>query len=309
VSEGGHHEGALRGRALAAFVVVTLIWGSTWLVIRDQIAVVPPAWTVTWRFMLAAAGMFTLAMLRGEGLRLGPGGARLAVAVGLTQFFANFQLVYRAEQHLTSGLVAAIYALMLVPNAVFARVFLGARVTGRFVAGSAVAIAGIGVLLWQEWRGSGPLGAPGLGDVVMGVALAGVGVLCASAANVLQATRVGRAQQVVPMIAWAMLVGAIADAVFAYATSGAPVFDPRARYWLGVGYLGLVGSVVAFPLYFSLIRWMGPGRAAYNGVAVPVVAMGLSTVFEGYRWSGAAALGAGLAFAGLGLALSGRVRV
>jgi drug/metabolite transporter (DMT)-like permease len=81
------------------------------------------------------------------------------------------------------------------------------------------------------------------------------------------------------------------------------------RYWLGVAYLGLAGSVVTFPLYFSLIRWMGPGRAAYNGVAVPVVAMALSTVFEGYRWSGPAAMGAALAMGGLVIALSGRERV
>ena len=75
-----------------------------------------------------------------------------------------------------------------------------------------------------------------------------------------------------------------------------------------MGWLALAGSVVTFPVYFGLIRAIGAGRAAYVNVVVPVVAMGLSTVFEGYRWTGGAALGAGVAMAGLYIALTGRAR-
>ncbi|HQN55538.1 MAG TPA: DMT family transporter, partial [Novosphingobium sp.] len=98
-----------QSRALAAFILVALIWGSTWLVIKDQVSAVPPGWAVTWRFMIAAAGMFVLAAVRREKLLLSREGMMLAVPVGLFQFFGNFQLVYRAEQHITSGLVAVIF--------------------------------------------------------------------------------------------------------------------------------------------------------------------------------------------------------
>jgi drug/metabolite transporter (DMT)-like permease len=64
--------------------------------------------------------------------------------------------------------------------------------------------------------------------------------------------------------------------------------------------------VVTFPIYFMLVRELGPGRAAYNGVAVPVVAMLLSTLFEDYRWSLLAAAGAVLALAGMAVALRAR---
>ena len=84
------------------------------------------------------------------------------------------------------------------------------------------------------------------------------------------------------------------------------MFDPRPSYLGGIVYLALAGSVVTFPLYFQLIRDWGAGRAAYNGVAVPVVAMALSTLFEGYRWGALAIGGAVLAMAGLLIALSGR---
>ena len=294
-------EAQSRLRTVAAFILVTLIWGSTWLVIKDQISAVPPGWTVTWRFMLAALGMFALALIRSESLRLPAPTMGLAAVVGVFQFSANFQFVYRAEQYLTSGIVAVLFALLLVPNALLARIFLKARAGGRFLAGSVVAIAGIGLLLAHEYRMAPPEGA-----VVLGIALTLGGLLSASIANVLQTTGLAKRQPVVPLIAWAMVWGSVANALFSWVTTGAPVLDPRPQYIAGIVYLALVGSVLAFPLYYGLIRSLGAGKAAYNGVAVPVVAMGLSTVFEGYRWTGLAAGGAVLAMVGLLIALSGR---
>lgn len=288
-------------RSIAAFLLVALIWGSTWLVIKDQISAVPPGWTVTWRFALATLGMFALAAVRRESLRLEPAALRLSVAIGLFQFFGNFQLVYRSEHYLTSGLVAVIFALLLVPNALLARLFLRAPLSGRFLAGTGVALAGIALLLTHEYRA-----APAASGVLTGIALVGCALLCASSANVLQATELARRQPVVPLIAWAMLWGTLADALFAWVTSGPPVLDPRPQYLWGIAYLALIGSVVTFPLYFALIRDWGPGRAAYNGVLVPVVAMALSTAFEGYRWTALAAAGSVLALSGLLIALGGR---
>ncbi|MFA7588154.1 MAG: EamA family transporter, partial [Novosphingobium sp.] len=208
---------------------------------------------------------------------------------------------YRAELYVTSGIVAVLYALLMVPNALFSRLFLGTRISGRFVAGSAVALSGIALLLLHEYRLAPPEDA-----IWLGIALTVGGLLCSSAANVLQATELAKGQPVVPLIAWAMLFGTALNAVFAWAVSGPPVLDPRPQYLAGIAYLAIAGSVVAFPLYFSLIRHLGAGRAAYNGVAVPVVAMALSTLFEGYRWSALAAGGAILAMSGLLIALSGR---
>ena len=288
-------------RTIGAFILVTLIWGSTWLVIKDQISAVPPSWTVTWRFMLAAVGMFTLALVRRESLRLPAPTMGLAVVVGLCLFCANFQFVYRAEHYLTSGIVAVLFALLLVPNAVLSRIFLKTTIGSRFLLGSVVAIAGIGLLLAHEYRM-----APPEGTVLLGIALTFAGLISASVANVLQATTLAKRQPVVPLIAWAMVWGTIGNVLFSWITTGPPVLDPRPQYIAGIVYLALAGSVLTFPLYFGLIRSLGAGKAAYNGVAVPVVAMGLSTLFEGYRWTGLAAGGAVLAILGLLIALSGR---
>ncbi|WP_305097467.1 DMT family transporter [Croceibacterium aestuarii] len=290
----------LRPAIAVPFILVAVIWGSTWLVIKDQLAAAPVSWSVSYRFFIAAAGMFILAAFLKDrrGFSMTFGGHVMALLIGLTQFFLNFNFVYRAELHLTSGIVAVLFGLLLVPNALLGRLFIGSPVTARFLVGSIVGLAGIALLLKHEAE----LASLDT-SVWLGIAFAFSGILCASIANVLQATKTASRRPLLILLAWAMLWGALADAIYAWAVAGPPVFPSSLRYWSAVGYLGLIGSVVTFPLYFGLIRTLGPGRAAYNGVVVPVVAMALSTVFEGYQWSLLAAAGAALALGGMFIAL------
>ncbi len=283
------------------FLLVSVVWGSTWLVIKDQVAAVPPEWSITWRFLAASIAMVVMARMRGNALRLPAGGQKLAALVGLMQFCVNYQFVYPSERYLTSGVVAILYALLMVPNALLSALFLGTRIPRRFVAGSAVALTGIGLLLLHEMR----LAPPG-GAVPLGAALAVGGLLACSIANVAQAAPAARASGPIPFMAWAMIWGTMLDAAYALVTVGAPVLDPRPSYLVGLLYLAIFGSALTFPLYFRLIRDMGAGKAAYTGVATPVVAMVLSTLFEGYRWSALAVAGAVIAVIGLLIALSTR---
>jgi len=291
-----------RAAILVPFAIVTLIWGSTWIVIRDQIGTVPPSWSVCYRFALAAAAMALYARARGVALRLPPRGQGLAVAVGLCLFCANFNFVYRAERHVTSGLVAVVFALLVVPNALLARAIYGQRLSRPFLLGSAVAMGGIALLFAHELEASDA----GPAAVLLGIALTLTGVCCASVGNVLQAGSLARTLPVEALLAWAMLWGALADGALAWATTGPPSWDTRPAYALGIGWLALAGSTLAFPLYFRIIRQVGPARAAYSSVLVPVIAMALSTLFEGYRWSVEAAGGAALVLAGLVVALIAR---
>ncbi|MDZ4307099.1 DMT family transporter [Allopontixanthobacter sp.] len=288
----------LRPQVALPFLLVALIWGSTWWVITGQIDEVPPSWSVTWRFMLAAPCMFALALITGKSLSIGRSGHLLAVFIGITQFCFNFNFVYRAELHLTSGIVAVMFALLMVPNALLGRALLGQPVTPRFLLGSLVAIAGIVMLLVHEARLS-PLG----GNIPLGIALAIGGILSASVANVVQANPTGRSLGMASLLAWSMLYGVIADFALAWFTAGPPVLPADPDYWAGVAWLALAGSVVTFPLYYPLVRQIGAGRAAYNSLFVVVIAMLISTFIEGYEWSLLAVAGSVLALAGMLLAL------
>jgi drug/metabolite transporter (DMT)-like permease len=292
----------LAPRILIPFLLVSLIWGSTWLVIKDQIGSVPPVWSVSYRFLVAALGMFVLVWFRKLPLSLGRQGQVWALAIGLCQFTLNFNFVYNAERFVTSGLVAVMFALLMVPNAILGRLWLGQRISGGFIAGSGIAACGIALLFVHEYRTS----ATSLSDVVLGAALTCGGIMAASVSNVMQGTERIKGYPIIVMLAWAMLWGGLINMVAAWVIAGPPMIEWRPGYVGGILYLGIIGSVVTFPLYFNLIREIGPGKAAYSGFLVPVVAMILSTVFEGYRWAMLPAAGAVLALVGLLVALWSR---
>jgi drug/metabolite transporter (DMT)-like permease len=284
---------------LIPFIIITLIWGSTWIVIRDQLGTVPESWSVAYRFAIAAVAMFALAAIRRETIWLPARVQALAMTLGLFQFALNFNFVYRAEHFLTSGVVAVIFALLIVPNTLLSSIFLKTPVERRFLAGGGIAVIGVGLLLAHE---AAAIRAD-IGTVIIGTLLTLAGVLSASASNVMQASPLARAQSAIVLIAWAMLWGTIADTAFALATVGPPVFDWRLGYIAGLLWLGLAGSVVCFPLYFGIIRDVGAGPAAWSSVLIPVIAMGFSTLIEGYVWSGLSIAGSILAVIGLVVAL------
>ena len=294
--------GLFHPRILIPFLLLALTWGSTWLVIRDQISVVPSSWSVSYRIGIATIGMFLLAgAMR---LKLGMGGKAhgWAILFGILQFMLNFNLVYAAEAYVTSGLVAVLFALLIVPNALLGWLWLGKPVARSFWIGSMIAMAGVAMLILREYQAA-PIGAA---EVLIGTGLTLVAIISVSVANVLPASRRLSQYPIITVLAWGMLYGALANIGWSLLNHGVPSWDYRPAYAGGVFYLAIIGSVVTFPLYFRLIRDIGPGKAAYTTVFIPIVAMLLSTAFEGYVWSPLALGGAVLAIVGLLVAMQAR---
>jgi drug/metabolite transporter (DMT)-like permease len=277
------------------FAIFTIIWGSTWIVIRDQLGTVPPQWSVAYRFIIAATAMALVAKWKGENLRLARAAILPIAFLGFAQFCVNFNAVYLAERHITSGVVATIFALLLIPSTLMAWAFLGHRPNSRFVWSSLVAIVGIGLLFVHEFEQH----SARAGEIAAGIGLTLVGMIGASAANVVQAREEIRRFPLFAMLAWSMAAGAAMDAAIAFAMAGPPVLDSRPGYWLGVLYLALPASVLTFSLYYPVVRKIGPAKAAYSSVLVPIIAMGFSTALEGYRWTPLAIAGAVLALGGM----------
>ena len=299
------HGSAFRSVTLP-FIIFTAIWGSTWIVIRGQLGIVPPQWSVAYRFIIAAVAMAAVAAWKGQSLRLGGKGALAAIFLGFTQFCVNFNAVYLAERHITSGVVATVFALLLIPSSLLAWAFLGQRPSARFAWSSLVAVAGIALLFAHELRQH----AADTRQVVAGIALTLVGMVGASAANVFQARPEVRRFPLLALIAWSMAAGALIDAIVAAVLCGPPVFDSRPVYWAGLLYLSLAASVLTFSLYYPVVRKIGPAKAAYSSVIVPIIAMGFSTWLENYRWTPVAIAGAVLALGGMAGALSrGRAKI
>lgn len=282
------------------FIIFTAIWGSTWIVIRGQLGTVPPQWSVAYRFIVAAIAMALVAVVKGESLKIGKRGIAAAAFLGFTQFCINFNAVYLAERHITSGVVATVFALLLIPATLMAWAFLGQRPTLRFVWSSLVAVAGIVLLFVHEIR-QNPASA---GQVIAGIVLTLLGMLGAATANVVQARPEIRRHPLFALLAWSMAAGAVIDAAIAWVMTGPPTFDNRPAYCAGVLYLALAASVLTFSLYYPVVRRIGPAKAAYSSVIVPIIAMGFSTWLEDYRWTPLTIAGALLALGGMAAALS-----
>lgn len=281
--------------------LATGIWGCTWIVITTQLNPVPAAWSVAYRFIIAAAALFGWVLWKRLPLQAALRQHLMLALMGSLLFCLNYLFVYESEKLLPSGLVAVAFSLMVVAVPLLARGVLGQPITRALRLGALLAIPGVLLLYWPQVD-SFTLSDSGLRGLLMVLA----GVLCASAGNVLSATTSLKPLSVLSTNAWAMAYGGCCAALYAAVSAGPPTISTDPLYLAGLLYLAIPGSVIAFSLYVALIRHWGAGRAAYTNVLIPVIALGLSTAFEGYRLDVMALTGMAMVLAGTALAVRGK---
>ncbi len=275
------------------FLVPSFIWGTTWFAIKLQLGVVAPEASVAYRFLLAALLLLGWSKLRRLPLRFDARAHASLALLGLLQYGANYVLVYLSEQHLTSGLVALLFGLLVAWNLIGARLFFGSPVTASVLCGAAMGILGVVLVVWPDLARARVTASQSLG-----VALAVAGTISFSAGNLWSQHVYRKGTPVLPSTGWAMLYGALGVSAWCMARGISFAFDASIPYLASLGYLALFGSVFAFAAYLTLVKRIGAGRAGYTGVVMPVLAMAMSTLFEDYRWSAAALAGMTLVLAG-----------
>lgn len=282
------------------YAIVVLIWGTTWFVIKFQLGVVAPEISLVYRFGLAAACVFLYARMTGSPLALSWRDHRFVALQGLTLFCLNYWMTYLSTQYLTSGLVAVLFTAIIFFNIVNGRLILGTPIEARVLVAAGAGILGVALLFLPELQVAFHEPA-----IVHGAALALGATYVASLGNMAASRNTQASLPVVTVNAYGMAYGAAGLAVIA-AIRGTPIdFDPRWPYVLSLIYLSLAGTSLAFGLYLALIKRIGAARAAYTSVLFPAVALIVSTLFEGYRWSLPAVIGLAVLVAGNALALGG----
>jgi drug/metabolite transporter (DMT)-like permease len=289
--------------AVALFLLCTAIWGSTWLAITFQLGTVAPEPSVAYRFALAAALIAVGCAATGRSLRFPLRRHGLFVAQGALMFGFNYIAVYRAEQHVASGLVAVLFSTIVFTSLVGTRLAFGTPITSRAVAGATMGVGGVALLFVPELEA-----ARDGGDAVLGIGF-GLGATALATGGNLVSMQMQRLHlPIVETTAWGMAYGALIVAIFGSIAGVAWSFDPRFGYVASLAYLAAIGSVVAFLAYLTLLKKVGAGPASYVGVTTPVIAMLLSTLVEGYRWSWLGVAGVALAAAGNVLVLRAPAR-
>lgn len=291
------------GSPAVLFVVATLIWGSTWFAIKFQLGSVAPEVSVALRFALAALLLSAWCVATGRSLRFGRSAHAFIALQGALLFGLNYIGVYRAERYATSGLVAVLFSTIVFMNPIGARFVFGTALTVRTLVAAALGVVGVALLFLPEIAG-----ARRGGSVALGIAL-GLGATAIAAGGNLAAMRNSQTGiAIFPGTAWGMAYGALVAAIVALAQGVPWTIDLRAPYLVSLLYLALFGSVFAFGAYLTLLAQVGAGPASYVAVGTPIVAMLISTLFEGYRWTPVGAFGVVLAVAGNWLALKPRRR-
>jgi len=279
---------------IVLYLTVVVVWGASWLAIKFQVDAVPPDLSVLYRFALAAALILLWAGLSRQRLRFSARAHGMMALMGLFMFSTNYLLFYAATATgMTTGLVAVLFSTAVIMNLVNERFWLGRAMDLRVIAAAALGLAGIVTVFWRDIIAFGADEPRSLA-----VLLCVAGACSFSFGNMVSARLQTQGLPVVPTAGIAMVYGVGVVLLYVLVTGRAFVFDTSIEFLGGLVFLAVFGSVVAFGAYLTLLGRIGAARASYATVLFPLIALGLSTLFEGYQWTPSALAGVAMILAG-----------
>ena len=285
-----------RALNIVGFVLLCIIWGSTWLVIKVGYGGLGPFNVAGVRFAVAAAILLVVVPIVGARWPRGRAEWTLVIVVGVLLFLGDYGLIYWAEQYIDSGLTAILFGTFPLLTMAFAHVYIpGERLTRRTLVGGVAASLGVVSLFGDrvhfDASNAWPMAA------VVGAAA------CAAASNV-ATKRHGAAIHSAALNASSMLIGAVLLLALSWSTGGGVSIPSDARSWAAVGYLAVVGSVIAFLIYFSLLKTWKATTLSFFGVFTPAVALLLGALVLHERLTVWSVAGAALILSGVSAALT-----
>jgi len=280
-------------RDILLYLVAVLIWGTTWFAITFQLGVVAIEWSLVYRFALATVLLFAICLVTGRELKFPRRGHLVFLGLGVFLFSSNYYFSYLGVAYITSGLVAVVFSTLPLMNIFNGRVFLKRRLEPAIVVASLVGISGIALMFWPELDAGA-----GNDNALLGMVIVLIATYLASIGNIIAGARSASKLPVLSMSAWGMLYGTGFLTLASLLNDNPVAFETTKPYIISLVYLSLFGTVIAFTSYLALIKRIGPERAGYISVAFPIVALAISTFFEGYQWSILAVLGMVLVLGG-----------
>lgn len=278
---------------ILAFAACVLIWGSTWYAIEFQLGTVATEWSVFYRFAIAAILLQGWCMVRGLRVSFGRHGHILAAGTGIFLFGINYLLVYIGTEHLTSGLVAICFSTLSMMNIFSARIFLKTPIHLPVLGAAVLGVTGLGLVFGHE------IAEFSMADETMiGLAFCLAATTTASLGNTIAASEKSKAFSILPFTALGLIYSSGFNLIVALVSGEPMIFDSSTPYIASLLYLAVFGTVVAFTLYLWLIAQIGVARAGYISVVMPLVALTISTIYEGFVWSAAALTGLALIIIG-----------
>ncbi|MGB7926225.1 MAG: EamA family transporter [Pyrinomonadaceae bacterium] len=284
------------------WLLLCVIWGSTWMFIKLGLEDLPPFTFAGIRFVIAAFILVLIIAVRRVPLPRARRDWALISATGIMAFAVNYGLLFWGEQRTSSGLAAILQTIIPVFGFVIAHYHLPAeRITWRKMAGVVVGIAGVGLIFSDQMRDEG-------GSALKGSVAIVVGAFAVAYSNVLVKARGGHLDAAV-LAAGQMICGLIPLLLIGTIFEGSPLkFHWTPLALTSLLYLALVGSSLAFLMFYWLVRHMEVTKIMLISLVTPLVAvmLGRLVLDEGLTWRIVAG-GAGI-MAGIGLIIKRRAR-
>ncbi len=260
--------------------ITILIWGSSWIMIKFQVEVVSASISVFYRFFLAAIILQCLCLIKRQksvyALR-----EYIFIAIqGFCLFAVNYWLFYLSAEYLSSGLMALIFSTIVVMNMINGRIWFGTTINLKMVFGAMMGISGLTLVFWPEiqWEDSNY-------NMFKGLLLAFVATYFSSLGNIVSVRNQKKGIPVFYSNAYAMTFGCLTMLMITMITDEHWNFSWNPQFLLSLVFLSVFASVVGFWCYLTLLGRVGADRGAYATLIFPIVALSISTVFEGYQWS------------------------
>lgn len=277
------------------WLLLCAIWGSTWLFIKLGLADLPPITFAGIRFLIAATILLSLIAVRRQPLPRSRSDWILLTVTGVLAFTLNYGLLFWGEQYISSGLASLLQATIPAFGLVIAHFYLPAeRLSAAKIIGVLMGVAGVGVIFSNQLSASGYRALAGSAALVFSS-------ICVAFSNVLVKAR-GKNLDPSIIAAGQMLCGLIPLLVVGIPLEGNPLhFRWTTMAVVSLFYLAIVGSVLAFLLYYWLMRHMDVTKTMLIALVTPIfaVTLGMLVLDEELNWRTFA--GGALIMAGIGL--------
>ena len=261
------------------FIATLLCWGPTWYVIKFQLGTVDPMVSVFYRFFLASIILLLACVIKKLPLKFSLKEHFYIAVLGILLFNVNYVIFYLSTQYLISGFVALCFSLILFMNVINNIIFHKNLPTIKTILGGAIGTMGLIFIFFNEISNFTFSNMTSYG-IFLGI----IATYFASLGNLVSAHTSKINLPVVPVTGYGMLYGSISLLIYLLITETTLNFEYSLKYNLSLVYLSVFGSVFGFTLYLSLIKKIGSNDAAYVAIIMPLIALLVSTIFEGLIW-------------------------
>ena len=261
------------------FIFTLFCWSPTWYVIKFQLGYVDPLVSVFYRFIIASIIIFIYLIFKKKKLRFSLNQHVWFLFFGICLYSLNYVFFYLSNTYLISAFPAIVFSTVVIMNILGEGFYFKNKPSLKTLLGATIGMIGV-IIIFNDVIFNFTLS----NETHVGLFLALLGTFCASTGNMVHQRNLNNNFPLIPTIAYAMLYGSLVTLLITQIKGTELLFEYSVRYIASLAYLSIVGSIFAFIFYLKLLEKVGAGRAGYVGVVMPVLALLISTIFEGLEW-------------------------